>query len=81
MEDSEDEEYEQEKLMWETWRQNELIRVKHKLKKLEWERANLESRLFPSSQEWFRNKQLALAAEKAGGTLQKYSNQEPFGGP
>ncbi|KAJ9118394.1 hypothetical protein QFC24_006223 [Naganishia onofrii] len=62
MGDSEDEEYEPEKLMWETWRQNDLIRVKHKLKKLEWEK-------------------LALAAERAGGALQKYSNQEPLGGP
>ena len=79
--DEEDEEYEREKLMWGTWREDQLIQLRHRIKKLEWEKLCLESRLFPNANDWFRNKRLATAVETKEGGVPKYSNDQPFGGP
>lgn len=65
-------EYERESVLFEMWKKDQLVQVKHEMKALERKKARLEYRQFPDMDDWLRNKQFIAAAEKG---REKYSNE------
>lgn len=71
-----DEDYEREKMLWEMWRKDKIVRVAHQIKRLVKKKEEFECLKYPEFEEWMRNGQLALAAEEG---LKQYSNKNTFG--
>jgi hypothetical protein len=52
-------EYERESVLFEMWKKDQLVQVKHEMKALERKKARLEYRQFPDMDDWLRNKQFS----------------------
>lgn len=71
--DEESLEYERESTLFEMWKKDQLVQLKHEIKALETKKRCLECRQFPDMDDWLRNKQFIVAAEKG---RMKYSNDD-----
>jgi hypothetical protein len=73
--DYDKEEFERERLMWEAWRDDQMLQIRWAMRRLQDSQKKLGLKKFPCFEDWHRNCQLAKAAE---GGLKYYTNDEDF---